>query len=255
MTGPNAKACVRPIHGHPASTKVLAWQWQENNCKSQQQIHICMILKSFGCSFTFGSDLSDAGEFLHEYSRFSWPSLLAQHHDMKYQCHAFPGVGNLAIAESILKQLNIDQSNNLYVVNWTYIDRFDYTKSFNTWQTIRPGNESEHDKYYYKNLHCQFKDQLVNLITIKTVIDCIIAGGHDMIMTYMDDLLFEKNYHSSPATELLQNYIEPFMTRFENKNFLEWCRQNNLAISDTGQHPLEHAHRSAFELINSYNLV
>jgi hypothetical protein len=31
MTGQNAKACVKPIHGHPVSTKALDWQWQENN--------------------------------------------------------------------------------------------------------------------------------------------------------------------------------------------------------------------------------
>jgi hypothetical protein len=30
MSGQREKACVKPIHGVPVSTKVLDWQWQEN---------------------------------------------------------------------------------------------------------------------------------------------------------------------------------------------------------------------------------
>jgi hypothetical protein len=217
-----------------------------------------MILKSFGCSFTFGSDLQDAGELPHEYSRLSWPSLLAQQHDMKYECHAFPGSGNLRIAESVLQQVGQDQSPNVYVINWTYIDRFDYDrKGRSTWQwkTICPTDTSDEAAYYYRHFHSQYLDKLTALITIKSVIDAVMSGGHRMIITCLDDLLFEKCYYYNSAIELLQSHIRSHMVTFENKNFLSWSQQNNFAISNSGQHPLETAHQAAFELINSYNLV
>lgn len=217
-----------------------------------------MILKSFGCSFTFGSDLADAGEHGHQYSRHTWPSLLAQYHGMKYQCHAFPGIGNLRIAESVLKQVGRDTTPNVYVINWTYIDRFDYDregKMLGIWNTIRPTDTSSQADYYYRHFHSQYIDKLTDLITIKAVMDAVAVGGHSMIVTCMDDLLFEKGYHYNSAIELLQSHVQSRMTTFENKNFLEWSQQNSFAISDPGQHPLEDAHQAAFELIKNYNLV
>jgi hypothetical protein len=44
------------------------------------------------------------------------------------------------------------------------------------------------------------------------------------------------------------------MTRFDNKNLLDWSKQQGFEISAT-MHPLEAAHQAAFELIDSYNLV
>ena len=217
-----------------------------------------MILKSFGCSFTFGSDLQDAGEFVNQHSQHTWPSLLAQHHGLDYQCHAFPGIGNLRIAESVLQQVGRDSSPNVYVINWTYMDRFDYDREgrfSGQWKTIRPTNTSVEAAYYYKHFHSQYLDKLTNLITIKSVIDAVMSGGHRMISTCLDDLLFEKQYHYNSAIELLQSHIQPHVVTFDNKNFLSWSQQNNFAISDPGQHPLETAHQAAFELISSYNLV
>lgn len=215
-----------------------------------------MILKSFGCSFTFGSDLADAGQNMGEHSRHTWPSLLAQHLGMEYQCHAFPGIGNLRIAEAVLQEVGHDIMPNMYVINWTYIDRFDYDrdgKASGHWKTIRPTDASSEADYYYRHFHSQYLDKLTDLITIKTVIDAVAAGGHSMIATCMDDLLFEKRYHYNPGIELLQTGIQSRMVAFENKNFLEWSRQNKFAISDPGCHPLETAHQAAFELIKNYN--
>jgi hypothetical protein len=256
MTGASARDCVKPIHGAPASTKALAWQWQENNLHCPQQIHICMILKSFGCSFTFGSDLADAGHVIGQHSRHTWPSLLAQHLGMEYQCHAFPGIGNLRIAEAVLQQVGLDTTPNMYVINWTYIDRFDYDREgrfSGRWKTIRPTDTSDQAAYYYRHFHSQYLDKLTDLITIKTVMDAVAAGGHRMIVTCLDDLLFETRYHYNSAIKLLQSHIQSHVVTFENKNFLEWSQQNKFAISDPGCHPLETAHQAAFELIKNYN--
>ena len=73
-------------------------------------------------------------------------------------------------------------------------------------------------------------------------------------MTYIDDLIFETKWHTSPGILELQNYIRPYMTKFENKTFLDWTKEKGFPISET-LHPLEEAHQAAFELIKSYNLV
>jgi hypothetical protein len=107
---------------------------------------------------------------------------------------------------------------------------------------------------YYRDLHSQFKDKLTNLIYIKTAIDTLKEKNISFIMTYIDDLLFETQWHVTPAILELQNYIRPYMTTFENKTFLEFSKEKEFAISET-LHPLEDAHQAAFELIRSYNLV
>ena len=67
-----------------------------------------MTLKSFGCSFIFGSDLADDGRDgpYATPSQLTWPALLAQHLGRDYQCYARPGSGNLQILNTILNQID-----------------------------------------------------------------------------------------------------------------------------------------------------
>lgn len=205
-----------------------------------------MKLKSFGCSFIYGSDLADTNN--------TWPALLAQHYGFDYQCYAKPGTGNLQILESVLNEL-ADPEPAVYVIGWTWIDRFDYTQSDNDkWQTILPGQTTVEADQYYRLLHSQYRDKLTTLINIKTAQDAVLARGHKLIMTYMDELTFETEWHTTPAIELLQNEVRPKMFKFENQTFLDWAKTNGHKISPTW-HPLESAHRAGFELIKSYSLV
>ena len=228
-----------------------------------------MILKSFGCSFIFGSDLSDIPDISNldftnvnrlyaTGSELTWPALLANEYGYQYQCHAKPGSGNLQIAERVLNQ-TVDEQSTLYVINWSWIDRADYIVNDSPWpgtkwDTLRPGNDSLPAKLYYKYLHNQYHDKLTTLINIKLIIDTLKQKGHPFIMTYMDELIFETEWHVTPAIVDLQNYISPYMTHFDNQTFLNWAKQKGFPISET-LHPLEHAHQAAFELIRSYNLV
>ena len=62
-----------------------------------------MKLKSFGCSFIFGSELAYDGRDspYATPSQLTWPAHLAQHLNYNYQCYARPGAGNLQILEQI----------------------------------------------------------------------------------------------------------------------------------------------------------
>lgn len=216
-----------------------------------------MQLYSFGCSFIFGNDLHDDGRDLAfaTPSQHTWPALLAKKHKFDYLCMARGGSGNLQILEKLLNRLALG-SRAVYVIGWTWIDRFDYTTTDarHHWHTIMPVDTDKTAEHYYKSIHSEYRDKLSSLIYVKTAIDALNAAGHKFIMTYMDELMFDTRWHTSPAVSELQSYCQPYMTQFQGKNFLDWSKEKGFEISQT-LHPLEAAHEAAAELINSYNLV
>ena len=219
-----------------------------------------MKLKSFGCSFIFGTDLHDDSRLAAKAtpSNYTWPALLARQHNLEYHCYARPGAGNLEILERLLSQLT-DVEPAVYVVGWTWIDRFSYIgdtdRWFNTpWRSIMPVDTDATAEMYYRHLHSETRDKLTTLLNVRTAIDALRASGNRFIMTYMDDLMFDQRWNTTPAITALQGYCEPHMTRFAGRNLLDYSKESGFEISPT-RHPLEAAHASAAELINSYNLV
>ena len=211
-----------------------------------------MKLKSFGCSFIFGSELSDNHDDLivknpiGRFSQLTWPALVANYLNYTYECHARPGSGNLQIAERILTELS-DPDPALYIINWTWIDRFDYYYRCDYWQpwaTIRPADATDVSLMYYKKLHSEYQDKLTSLMYMRLVIDTFKQKGFPFIITYMDDLTFDQRWHTSPAIVDLQEYVKPYMTTFDNLNFLDWSKKNGYPITKIG-HPLEQAHAAA----------
>jgi hypothetical protein len=208
-------------------------------------------LKSFGCSFIFGSDLADAGT---QASQHTWPALLAKDAGMSYQCFAKGGSGNLQILNSLLSQLD-DPEPALFVIGWTWTDRFDFIGPLDRkWHTIRPATTDNESEFYYKNLHSQFCDKLTSLIYINTAINALSATKNKFIMTCQDNLIFETTWHFTKSIDSLQKSVKPYITQFENLSFLEWSRQKDFEISATW-HPLEQAHCAAFEYIRDQCLV
>ena len=218
-----------------------------------------MKLKSFGCSFIYGTELADAtcipGATIP--SNTSYAAHLAKHLKCQYECYARPGAGNLQIAERVLSQA-VNSEPTLFLIGWTWIDRFDYWGNEYTWvdtkwQTIMPVDTNNIAYYYYKDLHSQYRDKLTTLITIKLVIDTLHQQRQPFIMTYIDKLIFETEWHTTPAITYLKDYIKSYMTTFEEQTFLEWSRTNNYSISAT-LHPLEEAHKAAGDyMINIFD--
>lgn len=210
-----------------------------------------MILKSFGCSFIFGTDLHDDGRNLQwpTPSQHTWPALIAKKRSWNYKCHARGGSGNIQILERVLTQAALNEPA-FFVIGWTWIDRFDYTSgNRDAWSTVMPIDTDEKAKIYYRDLHSQFRDKFTSLCAIKTAIDTLKQKNLPFLMTYMDDLIFETEWHTTPAITDLQNYIRPHVTNFEGRNFVEWSRNQGFEISPT-MHPLEPAHAAAAELMN-----
>jgi hypothetical protein len=212
-----------------------------------------MKLKSFGCSFIFGSDLADDGRTgpVATSSQLTWPAQLSQHLNREYECYARPGSGNLQILERMLNQAATSSSTDLFVIGWTWLDRFDYydsnydpTTKRTPWSTVMPIDDTSVAKTYYKHLHSEYRDKFSCLGYIKLAIDTLDQKGIPFVMTYMDELLFDQRWHTSPSVTELQHYIEPRMTTFNGQTFLNWSRSNGYPESEAW-HPLELAHRAA----------
>jgi len=168
------------------------------------------------------------------------------HHHL---CYAHGGIGNLAIADRVLREIARDFTA-LFIIGWTWIDRFDYGNidEESLWNTIRPGADGDLAKIYYRDLHSETRDKLTSLMTIRTVIDSLKEQDFPFIMTYMDELLFDRSCNTTPTIRALQDYVEPYMTRFEGKTFLDWSREHDYPES-ANWHPLEQAHAAAAELM------
>jgi len=216
-----------------------------------------MKLKSFGCSFTYGSDLIDCDFPELGASQQTWPALLAKNFKLPYECYARPGIGNLRIMNSVLDQCSL-RDPSIFVVNWTWTDRFDFLAPENEyWTTLRPDGDTPHHKLYYKYFYNQYHTMLTNASYIKTTIDVLQSQNIQFVMTLMDSTLFDEidpTWQDPRPISFLQKQIKSHIVYFDNDTFLNWSRKKGFAISQT-LHPLEDAHQAAFELIKSYNLV
>ena len=213
-----------------------------------------MKIKSFGCSFVFGSELADSGKTRP--SQLTWPALLAQHVKSDYECYAVPGSGNLQILDQILNQA-VASDSATFVIGWTWIDRFDYYQSWPrtlAWKTIMPTDEDNTAQMYYRDLHSEYRDKFTNLGYIKLAVDTLTQKQIPFLMTYMDELLFDQRWNTSAAVADLQEYVHTYMTKFNGMTFLDWSRKNGYPETQLW-HPLEQAHDAAADYLLNHNLV
>jgi hypothetical protein len=219
-------------------------------------------IKSFGCSFIYGSDLADIDlGFPITPSQSTWPALISKKLDLDYECYARPGQGNFKIYCDILaNSYHNDQS--VYLINWTWVDRFDFVDSNETWQSLRPAEESVLEKFYYRNFHSQLCDMISSASYMVSAAEHLKSLNCPYIMTFMDYNLLtpvDPNWHDPRYLEVLQYKLSKILVNFDDKNFLSWSQKNNFEISSRW-HPLEQAHSAAADywlpaVKNFYNFV
>lgn len=199
---------------------------------------------SFGDSFTWGSDLADQRGKQH--SKLTWPALLAKHYNIKYQCYARPGESNQAILRMILRASF--EPTDLVIVNWTWIDRYEYYNNIESeWRPLRPsGTESDPlCKTYYKYIQNDLSSKFESLRDIQVFLSTV---GVNYLTTALDPLLLDTKYHCPDYIQKLINQIKPHINWFDGKSFYEWTKNQGYSMSDNW-HPLEEAHQAAFEYI------
>ena len=186
-------------------------------------------------------------------SQLTWPALLSRQLGMVYECYAHPGRGNFFIANQLLDNLAKNEPA-LHVINWTYIDRFDFVDQDYTdgrWETLRPGrNNHPHGDFYYRNLHSELSDKLHSLQLIKLVTMELLAAGQPFIMTYMDDLIWDQRWRTTPAICQQQEFLKPYMLHWGLKdhdpmNWSGWAVQQGHPVT-AQNHLLESGHDLVF---------
>ena len=208
-----------------------------------------MKLKSFGCSLIFGTDLADDGRNGPQAtaSKHTWPALLAKKLQRDYYCYARAGAGNLQILDTVLSQ--IDDSDTLYVIGWTYGDRQDYREN-NRWATLLPHENSQLARTYFSQLQDNYSDQLTALTYMQTAIGML--GARKYIMICQDRSVLADT--GAPSTQALLSSIRPHISSFEGSTFVDWAHDHQYPISAT-KHPLEAAHQAAAEYALNHFLV
>jgi len=214
-----------------------------------------MKLKSFGCSFIFGTELSDITAKSKKYSQLTWPAIIAQRLGLEYACYARAGSSNLQILNNILDQV-AQHRNDTYIINWTFANRWDYMYAGNNqWHEILPWDTHARAEFYYRHFQAEYTDKLNNLIWINCAVQALESVGAKFCMTYMDSLLFDSRWNTSAGIAQLQQCIESHLNLFDGVNFVEWSRRNGYDISSQYHHPLEQAHSAAADYLLNHNLV
>lgn len=231
-------------------------------------------LIAFGDSFTWGTDLLDdigygnynRSEYLEfkkqfpnstedrtllGYSKCTWPSLLSKHLNLSYECLAIPGSSNFSISREFINVLGSITSDDFVVINWTWVDRWDYFDTHdNSWKTLRPSNnKNEVNELYYKYFHSEIWNKFESLKQILLVLNLLKENNINYIMTCVDELINDTQFHNPPYITYIQKQLADDITWFNDMGFYNWSKHNEYAISTHGQHPLEEAHQSAFEYV------
>ena len=186
-------------------------------------------------------------------SQLTWPARLSRKFDMVYECYARPGRGNFFIANQVLDNLAKNEPA-LHVINWTWIDRHDFISTDpngDPWQTLMPGKRAhQHSDFYYRNLHSELRDKLHTLQLIKLVTMELLAAQQPFIMTYMDDLIWDQRWHTTPAMIKQQEFTKSLMLHWGIKdhdpmNWSSWAVQQGHPVT-AQNHLLESGHELVF---------
>ena len=172
-----------------------------------------MITVAGGDSHIWGSELADS---LHGGPNgYSLKTFTALWSTENYVCAAYPGIGNIEIAQRILDACDIIKSDKIVIVCWTW-----------------PSRDNQIDS-----------DQ-----TIINLQDYLIQHNISYLFTCVDNCIINDN----PKIIWNRWYMFPPGTAADEtatpRGFYQWAVENKYSIGIDG-HPLEDAHVDAAELI------
>jgi hypothetical protein len=192
-----------------------------------------MIIVAGGDSFVYGSELSDCNG---EYSQKTFTALLAKEHN--YQCVAWPGNGNDAIARSVINKCEAMLPEKPFVVvSWTFPGRYEFRFNYHTGQ--RTGNwYSVNSWTVEQDISCiekEFiaKDQSIldyQIATIKQAQQTGVAEFAQTFYKHIGDSKYWEVYSSLKEIVYLQNYLKT-----NSINYMFTCADNSIWYNHTIQ--------------------
>jgi hypothetical protein len=220
-----------------------------------------MKLLASGCSFIYGSELSDEQPGTGGHSRLTFSALLARYLNLEYVCAARPGCGSDSIVRSVIENLN--QDVGLVTVNWSYLDRYEYHHPTAGWQNLgavtNPGHSCYNDlnnlsKLFFTGLTPEYSwyKYLSDMVFLQELLK---NQKIPYIFTTAESNFYNKEeiIKLGTAHKNLYNMID-----FESWHhwewgdklvgFVAWAGGHYYPVADGG-HPLEAAHQITFELL------
>jgi len=227
-------------------------------------------LLSAGCSLIYGAELSDSPDVdgADPPSSKTWPALYANTRGLAHHTCSACGLSNTGIARYVVDVLET-YSFDAVIVQWTFTNRYEFRlnktdKSGSFFNLITPWMSKEYTNeigytvkppievqelatsvfryidsdstQYYLMLKTQF--DLANYLRFKNI---------PFVFTYGGEL--PENTQSDKSISILENAANeiPFV-KFEGSGFYNWAVNNRYPCGDHW-HPLDQAHRDAFDLI------
>jgi len=174
------------------------------------------ILISGGDSFTYGNELDDCTP--KSFSEYTWAANLATHLGMSYDCTAWGGHGNSAIARRTMTacQKHIEQGHDIFVtVMWSYPSRYEFRFRYDThehespWCTITPWTH-ERDQNVILDAFKNFKETIFdhykrNQLTAQTT---GIADFSEHFFKDVGDSEYWELYTSIKEMVFLQDWLK-----------------------------------------------
>lgn len=221
---------------------------------------------SFGDSFIFGSELKNNPD-----GSRAWPGLIASKLGVDYETLAVPGCSNDHIARQIYQYFATNSTQDtLAVINWTWALRRDfYLVSQEKWITLGPtcvpstlrnlvdAEEASklidfYNTYTGRSILWNRYRSLQTMMAVQSFLD---RQGVISIETYVDENIFDREFHAPEYIQVLQDLVKPRMLTFQGQTWLDWCKSHDFEITQGGWHPLEDAHNAACDLwIDQYRL-
>jgi len=213
----------------------------------------------FGDSFVFGSELMDNAD-----GQKSWIAQAAQKLGVQYETTAVPGCGNENITRQILTYFSNNPADDVVaVINWTWGARWDfYVTQQETWTTLGltcvpsklaplvGDRDAEKILEIYNNYtgNSTIWDKFRTMQTMYAAQQFLTSLGVSTVQTYMDNEMWNTQWHCPDYIQALQARVQTPMETFEGQNFLDWSHSRGFEVTDPGWHPLEEAHEAACEL-------
>jgi hypothetical protein len=223
-----------------------------------------MILVAGGDSFVWGSELADSpngGPI--GFSSNTFPALLAKQYGFEYNCAAYPGNSNNAIARTTILACKQAENQVAVIVTWTFMPRFEFRFN-NKWESINPHNckkeFSAFSDYFFKHVGLDRVYQSYNTLQSILTLQTYLKEHNIPYMFTASDNNFCSDPNSLPEdTRTLWELVdwnqwwffpeanEHWLTTTP-RGFYQWAMENKYTIGPHG-HPLEDAHKDAAELM------
>jgi hypothetical protein len=97
-----------------------------------------MILVAGGDSFIYGAELADENIGRLQFSRSTFPALLANSNGLDYQCAAWPGSANNAISRMTMSKCRELNDQVVVLISWTFVHRYEFRFTYDTLQRNSP---------------------------------------------------------------------------------------------------------------------